>query len=51
MTVIATAVRAVAKRCEYRRDGSSVTSPRYWLHRLATARLRRLAELLEGDDE
>lgn len=49
MSVVATLLRAAATRSEYRRDGASVTSPRYWLHRLATARLRRLADRLEAD--
>lgn len=50
MTLAARLVRALAKRSEYRRDGTSITSPRYWLHRLATSRLRRLADRLEGAD-
>jgi len=51
MTLAAKLVRAIAKRSEYRRDGTSIMRPRYWFHRLATARLRRLAGWLEGDDD
>lgn len=48
--MLADGCRWLARRCRDRERGASVTSPRYWLHRLVGSRLEQLADRLDSTE-